>query len=63
MKIQRLLWLFFICISVALGQQSFTPPEDIDFRNASIISEGTRMSAELFSLKSSAGKKLPTILM
>lgn len=42
---------------------SFTAPPEIDFRTASIVSEGTRMHAELFSLRSAADRRLPTILM
>jgi hypothetical protein len=60
------LWLVALGLTAAVAQQraaSFTPPEEIDYRKAGIISEGTRMSAELFSLKSAAGKALPTILM
>src|SRR5437588_43819 len=41
----------------------FAPPEDIRFRTQDIMSEGTRMAAELFSLKSLDGKRLPTILL
>ena len=41
----------------------FTAPEDISFRRANIMSEGTRMSAEVFAPKAAAGKKLPAILM
>jgi uncharacterized protein len=41
----------------------FVPPEDVEYRRATIVSEGTRMSAELFSRKALAGTKLPTILM
>jgi len=40
----------------------FKAPDDIDFRTANIISEGVRLQAELFSLKSLAGKPLPTII-
>jgi dienelactone hydrolase len=40
----------------------FKAPDDIDFRVANIISEGVRLHAELFSLKSLAGKPLPTII-
>jgi dienelactone hydrolase len=36
---------------------------EFDFRTANIISAGTRMSAEVYSPRASAGKKLPTILM
>ncbi|HWQ36483.1 MAG TPA: alpha/beta fold hydrolase [Blastocatellia bacterium] len=41
----------------------FKAPDNIDFRTAGIMSEGVRLHAELFSLKSLAGKKLPTIIM
>ena len=43
--------------------QQFTPPEDLDFRKANVISEGVRLTAELYSPKSAAGKQLPTIIM
>jgi dienelactone hydrolase len=45
-----------------LAQEEFAAPEDVAFRNADIISEGTRMSAEVFSPKD-ASNKLPTIVM
>src|SRR5215475_15845663 len=51
------------CSSVALAQDAFNPPADIEYRKANIMSEGVRMSAELYSLKSNAGKQLPTIIM
>jgi dienelactone hydrolase len=41
----------------------FKAPDNIDFRTANVMSEGVRLHAELFSLKSLAGKKLPTIIM
>src|ERR1035441_9545809 len=51
-------------INAAWAQTAaFTPPEDISFRPANIISEGTRMYAEVFAPKAADGKKLPTILM
>ncbi|HKQ72866.1 MAG TPA: alpha/beta fold hydrolase [Blastocatellia bacterium] len=49
----------------AASQQAaagFKAPDNIDFRTASIISEGVRLNAELYSLKSLAGKPLPTII-
>jgi uncharacterized protein len=57
-------------ISVASAQPAlkprpasrFTAPENIDFRTANIISEGVRLQAEIYSLKSLAGKPLPTII-
>jgi len=48
------------------GQQSaadFKAPATIDFRSANIMSEGVRLHAELFSLKTLAGKQLPTVIM
>lgn len=58
-------WLIGIATSTALWAQTaaFTPPNDISFSRASIISEGTRMSAEVFAPKAAAGKRLPAILM
>lgn len=51
-------------VSVAQAQRiPFKAPEDIELREATIMSEGSRLHAELFSLKSNAGKKLPTIIM
>ena len=42
---------------------TFKAPEAIDFRTANIISEGVRLQAELFSLKTLTGKPLPTVIM
>ncbi len=44
-------------------QQPFKAPDTIDFRAANIMSEGVRLHAEIFSLKTLAGKQLPTIIM
>ena len=41
----------------------FKIPENLEFRTANILSEGVRLHAELFSLKTLAGKSLPTIIM
>jgi len=41
----------------------FRVPEGVTFRAADIMSEGTRMSAEVFAPDGSEGKKLPTIIM
>ncbi len=66
MKTKRLiLTLFVMCIGSRLPAQTesaFKAPEDINFRTANIISEGTRMAADVFSPKDAAGK-LPTIVM
>ena len=40
----------------------FKAPDNIDFRAANVTSEGVRLHAELFSLKSLAGKPLPAII-
>jgi dienelactone hydrolase len=42
---------------------SYEPPSDIAFRSATVVSEGTRMAAELFSPRGSESKPLPTIIM
>jgi dienelactone hydrolase len=42
---------------------TFKAPDNIDFRSANVISEGVRLHAELFSLKTLAGKQLPTVIM
>jgi dienelactone hydrolase len=44
------------------SRPSFEVPADVTFRTADIMSEGTRMSAEIFAPKD-AGGKLPTIIM
>src|ERR1017187_3679956 len=44
-------WFLIIALSTSAWAQTapFAPPEDISFRRANIISEGTRMSAEGFA--------------
>ncbi|HJQ70907.1 MAG TPA: alpha/beta fold hydrolase [Blastocatellia bacterium] len=42
---------------------AFKAPDNLDFRTANIMSEGVRLTAELFSLKPLAGKPLPTVIM
>jgi hypothetical protein len=41
----------------------FNPPADIAFRTATIVSEGTRMAAEVYAPNTPATEKLPTIIM
>ncbi|MEM6366446.1 MAG: alpha/beta fold hydrolase [Planctomycetota bacterium] len=57
--ILAMLWL---TPSETIAEDEFDVPDDIDFRSASIISEGTRMAAEVFS-PAGATEKLPTIVM
>ncbi|MFN0120184.1 MAG: CocE/NonD family hydrolase, partial [Blastocatellia bacterium] len=40
----------------------FKAPDNIDFRTASVTSEGVRLHVELFSPKALAGKPLPAII-
>ncbi len=47
----------------AVAQTPWTAPEGIDWRAGTIHSEGTRLAAEIFSLESNSGRKLPCILM
>lgn len=42
---------------------AYTPPDDLAYRKANIISEGVRLSAELFAPKAAAEQKLPVIVM
>jgi dienelactone hydrolase len=42
---------------------TFKAPDNMDFRTANIISEGVRLQAEIFSLKTLSGKTLPTVIM
>src|SRR5580704_13289130 len=44
-------------------QPDFKVPDDVTFRTADIMSEGTRMAAEVFAPKDPKSEKLPTIVM
>jgi dienelactone hydrolase len=44
-------------------QTEFKAPDDITYRSENILSDGTRMAAELFAPKDAGDKKLPTIVM
>ncbi len=54
-------------VEPAAQQQTSAPnfkvSENLEFRTANIVSEGVRLHAELFSLKSQTGRPLPTIIM
>jgi dienelactone hydrolase len=45
------------------AKPGFTAPEDVTVRAADILSEGTRMAAEVFAPKDPGQDKLPTIIM
>jgi dienelactone hydrolase len=49
--------------AVAWQADNFKPPEDVAFRKATIMSEGTRMAAEVYAPAKPATEKLPTIVM
>jgi uncharacterized protein len=66
----RSIGLMLLIVTLSLSQVhaqervgDFHPPDDVAFRKATIISEGTRLAAEVFSPKNSGEKKLPTIVM
>src|SRR5215469_15719911 len=44
-------------------QSEFKPPDDVEFRTENILSDGTRMSAEVFAPLKRAADKLPTVVM
>ncbi len=51
------------CGLYAQEQPDFKAPDDVLFRTADIMSEGTRMAAEVFAPKNPKSDKLPTIVM
>ncbi len=55
--------LLIALLPAALFGQTFVPPAGLTYRRGNIISEGTRMSAELYSPTSKDGVKLPTVIM
>src|SRR5262245_59611670 len=58
--------LLFPCARITSAQTNsptYQPPADIAYRQATIISEGSRLAAELFTLKQNADNPLPTIIM
>ncbi|MBC7820426.1 MAG: alpha/beta fold hydrolase [Planctomycetaceae bacterium] len=44
-------------------QPDFKVPDDVAFRTENVVSEGTRMAAEVFAPKKPETEKLPTIIM
>ncbi len=55
------LWL--LLVAAAAAQVQWDPPEGIAWRTGTIHSEGTRLAAEIFSLESNSGQRLPCLLM
>ena len=50
-------------LSAQENEPEFKAPDDVNFRTADIMSEGTRMAAEVFAPKTPRATKLPTIVM
>jgi dienelactone hydrolase len=50
-------------LSAQEPKSDFQVPADLSFRKADIMSEGTRIAAEVFAPRNPATEKLPTILM
>ena len=55
--------LLLAAVGPAHAQQRWEPPEGVDWRTDTIVSEGTRLAAEVFSPSGRAGERLPCILM
>jgi uncharacterized protein len=53
---------FLPLVLSAQHSSQYQPPEGVAFRTASIISDGTRIHAEIFSPSDRAGQRLPTII-
>jgi uncharacterized protein len=56
-----------LALALALGSpaqtDSFTPPDDVTYRTADLLSEGTRITAQIFAPKGHENEKLPTIVL
>ena len=57
------LWITSSRLHAQEKKPDFKVPDDITFRTADIMSEGTRMAAEVFAPKEPQEGKLPTIVM
>jgi uncharacterized protein len=58
--------LFTAATPAASARQSappFKPPDTIAYRTANIMSEGVRLTAEVYSPKERAGERLPTVIL
>ena len=66
---QRLAWSAILLPLAAIGafaqepKSEFRAPEGVSYRTADIMSEGTRMAAEVFASQGSGEEQLPTIVM
>jgi dienelactone hydrolase len=57
------LYLLSTQLSAQEGRPAYKVPDDLTFRTADIMSEGTRMSAEVFAPKETGEQTLATIIM
>jgi dienelactone hydrolase len=55
--------LLACCFQQAFAQRGYKPPADIEHRQATIMSEGSRLAAECFVLSERAGERLPTLIL
>jgi dienelactone hydrolase len=55
--------LILLSTCIVAQQTGFKAPDDIEHRKAGIMSEGTRMAAEIFVAKAAGTRKLPAVLM
>ncbi len=58
-----LLLMAVAAASAQTNRAEYQPPAGISFRRATIMSEGSRLAAELFSREDSDDKRLPTIIL
>ena len=56
-------WLATSGVSAQVVPSNFSVPDDVTMRSATIMSEGTRIAAEVFAPKKPKTDKLPTIVM
>jgi len=55
--------LLVLLSTTALRGSEWSAPDDLAFRTATVISEGSRVAAELFVAKGHEAERLPTIIM
>ena len=58
--------LLLVLATAVVGQDApapYKPPEGVTYRQATVISEGSRLAAEVFAPKEGDGKLLPTVVL
>lgn len=55
--------LLFTQTTTLLAQRGYRPPEGIEHRQATIVSEGSRLAAECFVSSDKSGQRLPTLIL